>query len=675
MSDQVKTEQRDALALIQLARAPSNVLTPALRQALSAELTTALENPKIKAVVLAGAGQGFCSGVDLSEYAGALADPWVNTLCTQIEMSDKPVVAALHGAVMGAGFELALAAHARVAHVKTRLAMPDIKLNMIPGGGATQRLPRILGAQVALELLLSGQTVYASDPRLNRLMSQITEDTPLEAACHLAQRLTETGSWRRTRDDDRGFRDPEGYQHALSSLRRQINSDKVAAVDILRCVEAAQLLPFEQGLEFEQSLFQERLAAPEARSARHILMAERYAAQPPKVSPGSPVIRRVALYGSRDRLGDLALELLAHSVHVAMVTAGPSEAAAFDAWIARTLQGQVKKGALGEAEVSHRMGLLDSRSGPQALAQADLVFDDGSLPSRALPELQPHAIWTLLGREHRPEARATQLGLKKPLLSLHLWAPITTRAVAEITFGGKQEMADFAGLMSTLGRIGKSPLLTKARAGEIEHRLSGAVFRAGLGLLALGVQPSDVDAAARRIGFEKGPCHLMDQTGLPKVQAMIDRSANCEAELKLLTAFIAAGRNGQSEGRGLFSYQTGQPLADETATRLLPNPSMPNLSARQLESAILGGLVNAAAQIMDAELLRRASDIDLAMVKGMGFERVQGGPLLQADFRGLFSVYKVMRELGKRVPFWVPHKRVETMVKNGDGFYGRSTVN
>lgn len=674
MSELVETQHRDALALIRLTRAPSNVLTPALRRALSAELTAAQENSEIRAVVLAGAGQGFCPGVDLSEYGGELADPWVDALCTQIEMSDKPVVAALHGAVIGGGFELALASHARVAHAQARLALPDIKLGLIPGGGATQRLPRILGAQLTLELLLSGQTLYASDPRLARLMSHITEDAPLEAACHLAQRLSETGHWRRTRDDDRGFRDPEGYQSALSSLRRQIVSDRGAAADILRCVEAAQLLPFEQGLRFEQSLFRERLTAPEARAARHILMAERHAAQPPETTASVTAVRQVALFGSRDRLGELALALLAHGFQVALVAADASAAANFDAWIARMLQGLLKQGAFDEKEVSRRMALLDSRSGPEALTRADLVFDDGSLPPGSWPRPRAHAVWALLGRDHRPEARATQLALSRPLLPLHLWVPITSRPIVEISLNGEQVKADIAGLMSALGRIGKVSLLTKARAGEIEHRLLSAFYQAGLGLLALGERPDAVDAAARRLGFATGPCLLMDQAGLTRVQALLGGRPDAEAGRELLGRFIDAGRAGQSAGRGFFAHDTGQAETEMAAERLLPHATSPRLSEQVLEQAILGVIVNAAAQIMEAGLLRRASDIDLAMVKGLRFDRALGGPLLQADLGGMFALYKEMRELGRRAPLWVPHPMIETMVKNGEGFFGRSTV-
>ncbi|WP_198389405.1 enoyl-CoA hydratase/isomerase family protein [Roseovarius faecimaris] len=672
MPDLVETERRDALALIRLTRPPANVLTPALRLALNAELSAAQDAPEIRAIVLTGAGPGFCPGVDVSEYDGVLADPWVDALCTRIEMSSKPVVAALHGAVMGAGFELALAAHARVAHNRTRFAMPDIKLNMIPGGGATQRLPRLLGAQAALELLLSGQTLFASDIRLNRLMAQLTEGAPVEAACQLAMRLADGGGWRRVRDETRGFGDPEGYQSALSSLRRQITSEQSAAADMLRCVEAAQLLPFEQGLQFEQSLFRDRLMAPDARAARHILMAERYAALPPKSPRSVTAIRQVALYGSRDRLGELALTFIAHDVQVAIVTAGPAEAAAFDAWVARRLQNQMKAGELNDEEHRQRMARLDTRTGPGALAQADLIFDDGSVPGTPQSGLQPHAIWVLLGRDHRPDARRAQLALSKPVLPVHLWQPVIARAVAEVTFSAQQDMADVAGLMAAMNRIGISVLLTKARAGEIEHRLSGALFRAGLGLMALGARPDDVDAAARRMGLATGPCEMMDRAGLPKIRAQLGAGAEGDAGIHLLERVIGAGRTGQSTGQGFYAYRGGQASADPLLDRLLPGDAGAALSAVPPEQALLAALANAAAEIMAAGLLRRASEIDLAMVNGMGFDRARGGPLLQVDLGGLFSLYKDMRALGQRAPVWVPHARIETMVKNGDGFFGRS---
>ena len=205
MTSEVHHELRDGVALVTLDRPVANALAPSLRAELRDVLADVMADDAARAVVLRGAGNGFSSGVDISEYDGPLASPWISDLCTLIENAPKPVVACLHGAVLGAGFELALAAHARVASRQARLALPEVTLGLIPGGGATQRLPRIVGAQAALEFMLSGQIVAADDPRMARLCDRLVESDPLEAALDLARDLAGRGTWRRTCDFQRGF--------------------------------------------------------------------------------------------------------------------------------------------------------------------------------------------------------------------------------------------------------------------------------------------------------------------------------------------------------------------------------------------------------------------------------------------------------------------------------------
>ena len=681
MAEQVYTIVQDGVGVITLNRPPANVLTPELRLVLDQQLDQAMANPDVIGIVLTGAGGSFCVGVDISEYNGPFGHPWVSELCNKIENSPKPIVAAMHASAIGAGLELALAAHARVARADTRLAMPDIKLGMIPGAGATQRLPRILGAQRALEILLSGQVIRASDPRVARLITQLTQTSPVDGACELALKLAHSGQWKVARDECPGFSDPVSYQASVNGVKAQMSERSDAAGDILRCVESAQLLPLAQGLAFERALFDDRLASPEARCARHYMMAEKFAASPPRFdgAKGAP-IRQIALLGTRDRLGELAVLLLNAGFGVKITCTEAPDAQAFDAWIARVLQNLVKQGKWSEAQFAQRMTLFECSTNFANLAQGDLIIDDGSTPPGQAFDLRGDAIWCVLEPETTAKTRAGDLGINKPAIGLHPYQPMSERQIVELSYPALHGASDVAAVMGVVRRLGKSAILTPLQAGSIRGVLASAFYGAAMQLLHHGVSPYAVDAAAREIGFTAGPFALMDRAGLPQVQTRLEGYASQHAFAAspdtVLAHLVKDGRVGRSSGQGFYNHVDGQLHEDPALAQYLPLPNQsqagPNMSARMIGSALLGALVNEAARLLEGKHIRRASDIDLILVKGFGYSSAMGGPLLQVDMSGLFYLFKDMQKLTQLSPIWAPHDKISDMVKQGNGFFGRS---
>lgn len=681
MAEQVFTTVQDGVGVITLNRPPSNVLTPELRLVLDQHLDQAMANPDVIGIVLTGVGSSFCVGVDIAEYNGPLSHPWVSDLCTKIENSPKPIVAAMQASAMGAGLELALAAHARVARADTRLAMPDIKLGMIPGAGATQRLPRILGAQRALEILLSGQVFHASDPRVARLITQLTQTSPVDGACELALKLAHSGQWKTARDKCAGFSDPVSYQALVNGLKAQMRDRSGAAGDILHCVENAQLLPLAQGLAFERVVFDDRIASPAARCARHYLMAEKFAASPPRFdgAKGAP-IRQIALLGTRDRLGELAVLLLNAGFGVKITCSEAPDAQAFDAWITRALQNLVKQGKWSEAQFAQRMTQLECSTNFANLAQSDLIIDDGSTPPGRAFDLRGDAIWCVLEPETTAKTRAAEMAVKKPAIGLHPYQPMSERQIVELSYPAQQGASDVAAVMGVVRRLGKSAILTPLQAGSIRGALASAFYGAAMQLLHHGVSPYAVDAAAREIGFTAGPFALMDRAGLPQVQARLERFASQQAVAAspdvVLDHLVKDGRVGRSSGQGFYIHVDGQRHEDPALAKYLPLPNRshagPKMSARLIGSALLGALVNEAARLLEGNHIRRVSDIDLILVKGFGYSSAMGGPLLQVDMSGLFYLFKDMQRLAQLSPIWVPQDKITDMVKQGNGFFGRS---
>lgn len=656
MTGQIRQELRDGVAVLLLDRPVANALAADLRAELWTALQAAATSDETRAVVIAGAGTGFSSGVDLTEYEGPLAKPWADTLANLIEDFPKPVIAALHGDTFGAGLALALAAHARVAQADTRLAAPEIALGMVPSGGVTQRLPRLLGAQIALELMLAGQTVQASDPRLRRLFSQITPETPVPAAVELARRLAEEGHWPRSREAVRGLSDPAGYQRAIAAVAARIKGQSGAASDILRAVEAAQLLPFAQGLAFESALFEDRLRSPEARGQRHIYAAERRAAGMPELGRTDlRAVEQVALLGTG--LGDVAMLLLEGGKVVR------GDAPDLSASVARGLDLLVAQDKCDAATRTERLARMQTD-----VATVDLVLDGRG----AEVENEGGALDVRLD---------TGRGLAGTVLGLRLYRPAQSLRLAEIAVSAAADPGDVASLARVCSGLG----VTAVRAAQpaagpgLGHVMMGALCLAGLEMVRLGMTPLRVDQAAQRLGLRVGPFLMMDGEGLPVVAERLRSVAEwlgCPqpGAHDPLAERLAKGAVGRAVGRGFYDHPSEGPRPPKGMAGPGRDP-IDVLGTVAPRHALHAALVGAAMQLLTRGAVQRASDLDVVMVRGYGYERARGGPLCAADQRGMLAILqdtKALAQLGS--PLWQVQPMLLDMVKNGEVFFGRRIV-
>jgi 3-hydroxyacyl-CoA dehydrogenase len=588
----------------------ANALAPELRAELIAALADLRAGESCCAIVISGTGEGFCSGVDLSEYDAAPIAPSPSELCRAVADCPKPVVAALHGNVLGAGLSLALAADARVVHEATRLALPEITLGMMPGAGATQRLPRLIGAQAALELMLAGRAVHATDARLRPLFETVVAGDVEDAARALARRLA-AGPARPA--PTRGFSDPAGYQKAISTVRGRIGGTDSAAADILRAVEAAQLLPMAQGLDFEEVLVEERAQSRSARAMRHVHVAEARARALPEMRLAAPrALRRIALTGPLP--GDLADRLSSAGCALRHVPdEGPGEG-----W-------------------------------------ADLWIEAGTpAPDRA----------TRLRLETGGGFGATGLWLRYTQAS-HF---------GELGVGPGSAATDVAGIARILSaaQVGFVRSTLPAAGQGIAHAMQAALDLAALALLDAGLGVAEVDAGATALGFARGPCLGMDHEGLAVARA---RLAALAPRLGLpgpagggrLAERLARGAVGRASGRGFYDHPPEGPRAPRSpGTTGLPGGTTPG-------HALHAALVNAAERLMAAGAVLRPGDLDVLAIHALGQSREAGGPLFQADARGLMAVLKDMKALAPLSgPIWAPHPALLGRIKEGLGYFGRA---
>jgi len=664
VTGQIQSERRDGVAVLRMDRPVANALAPELRADLSTALREAAEDDAVRAVVICGAGPGFSSGVDLTEYDGPLVSPWVSALCRDIEEFPKPVVAALHGSVLGAAVGLALAAHARVAQANTRMALPEISLGMIPGAGVTQRAPRLVGAQVALELMLAGKPVVASDPRLRLFFDQITADDPQVAAVTLARKLADKGSWVRPRDRERGLSDPVGYQRSLTLVGERLAGQGGAGADILRAVEAAQLLPFEQGLEFEQVLFEDRLQSPEARAQRHIFAAERRAAIMPELAQATahPLARIALVGGDADGLADLGVLFLDVGKEVQVTDGDLAQR------LKRAFDEALDKGRLDAAGREARLARLTQGAKD---GWADLVLDARNDRAADRPLPIPRAGGVVARLE-------TGAGLADADVGVRVYRPAHNLRVAEIAVAAGTQpaaVASLARMCADMGRVAVRAAQPAAGAG-LGHGMTAALYLAALDLRRGGLTPLRVDQAAQRMGLRAGPFLMMDNEGLAQVEHRLRRVAGDiglnDGWAGPLEERLAKGAKGRSVGRGFYDYppEGPRPAKGLAETGRTITEVLGEIAPRH---ALHAALINAAARLLTAQAVQRASDIDVLMVRGYGYERARGGPLMQADQRGLMAILKDMKALAARsAPIWAPEPMILDFVKNGQGFFGRA---
>ncbi|KRS11994.1 hypothetical protein XM53_13530 [Roseovarius atlanticus] len=672
-------ELADEVAVLRLSRGEANALSPAMRRDLAIALDRAAEDDGARAVVLTGAGDTFCSGVDLSEFDGPLAEPWIEALTRKIEDHPKPVVAALDGAALGAGFELALAAHARVARKTCRVALPEVSLGLMPSGGSTQRLPRLLGAQAALEFMLSGRPLDAGEPRLAKLFTALTEDAPLAAALATARRFAQAPGFARARDIDRGFSDPAAYRAAVTDVAARLRPGDSAEADILRCVEAAQLLPYDQGVQFEQAAFEACLARPGARAMRHLYAAERRSLAWPEAQEGrAREIGTVVLAGSDPVLAELAVHCLDRGQRVAVLSPGPA-GAAVAARVRAVYEGAVARKRMAPEERDARLARLSHGSDPVVLMAADLVLDGGGGdPGGAA--VRKGAVWCLVSGRDGAAARRAQLGASVEVLALRAYRPAYALPLVELAVPDGTAPEAVMTVMRYFAGSGRVVLRSADRPGMIGHRLMGAVQRAALALMRAGADAQAVEDAARRLGFARGPLELIETDGIGVTVARLRRVFGSVPELALLDARADAVAAGKTPGQGFYESQ-GQALAPDPGlagwleTWRSDQSDLPEMPNMPLERALHAALVAEAARMLGDGTVARASDVDLCMVRGYGFDAARGGPLLWADIGpevggplGLVRAMKALVPLGQGL--WTPPATLEEMVKFGRRFFG-----
>lgn len=689
---------RDGVAVITLDHGPVNALALPLRRHIGDALRAALDDQGIDAIVIVGAGRGFSGGGDITEFdTGALShEPTPMSLHSLIEASPKPVVAAMHGSALGGGLELALACHARVAESKTNVGLPEVHLGLVPGAGGTQRLPRLVGPEMALNMIVQGQTLPAHRLRDTALFDRLVDEAPLESAISLARDLATQvavgGVLRRTGELTVLMPNAQAFFAFARAGVKAKSGGLPAPVACVDCVEMALTLPFREGLQREFETFTRLCGSPEFAGLRHAFLAERKAAEVKGLSAAVKPrpISSAAVVGAGTMGAGIAISLANANLPVILIE---REQAALDRGldvVRQHFDTSVKKGRLAPPDAEMRLGLIRGALGYDAVKDADLVieavFEDMEVKRQVFEQLdrlaRPGTI--LATNTSMLDVDRVAAFTRRPhdVLGLHFFSPAQVMKLLEVVRGAKTAPDVLASALALARRIGKTAVVAGVCEGFIGNRMLEAYFMQAGQLLDEGALPQQVDRAVETWGMAMGPFRVCDMAGNDlgaKIREQRRAGNPGVVYSRSFDAVAEMGRYGQKVGRGWYDYVPGQrapvPSVEVNAAIVAESERLDlqrrSISDGEIVDRLVLALVNEGAKILAEGVAQRASDIDVVYISGYGFPRWRGGPMLFADRRGLGDIVDTMRRFSlaavdpRAAALWQPADLLVRLTESG----------
>jgi 3-hydroxyacyl-CoA dehydrogenase len=691
-------EARGAVAVITLNNPPVNGLGYALRVAFADGIEKAWADPAIQAIVITGGGKAFSGGADIREFGSpkAVAEPNLLSLIRMLDDSPKPVVAAINGVCMGGGLELALGAHYRLAAKGVPLALPEVKIGLIPGAGGTQRLPRVLGVETALNMIVSGEPVnselLAQVPG-QKLLAQVVDGDVVAAAIAYAQEVAAVRPLPRVRDLKVTHPNPDAYFGFARNTVKAMAKNFPAPAKCVDAVETALKKPFDQGMVAERETFIALMMTPECKALRHAFLGERAASKIPDVPEDTPqrAIAKVAVIGAGTMGGGISMNFLNAGIPVTILEMKQEALDRGIATIRKNYEAQVKKGKLKQDKYDARMALLSTTLEYADIAQADLVieavFEEMGVKEkvfRTLDEvMKPGAI--LASNTSTLDVNAIAGFTKRPqdVVGLHFFSPANVMKLLEVVRGEKTAKDVLATVMTVAKKIRKTAVVSGVCDGFIGNRMIEQYSRQAGFLLEEGCTPAQVDKAIEKFGFAMGPFRMGDLAGNDIGWAIRKRRYVEKPHLrysKTADLLCELGRYGQKTGAGWYDYQPGKrdaipsPVVEQMVAehRKALGIEPRKISDDEIVHRLVYALVNEAAHILEEGIASKASDIDMVYLTGYGFPLWRGGPMCYADSQGLFNVVQTMKRFAQNPrddgTFWQPAPLLARLAAEGKSF-------
>ena len=662
----VQQTREGEILVLTIQNPPVNAFSVGVPQGLHAGLDAAEHDESLRAVVIIGGGRTFIAGADIRTFdlpSGQAPD--LRGFIQRLDAFGKPTVAAIHGAALGGGLEVALACHYRVATPDAQLGLPEVKLGVLPGAGGTQRLPRVVGAQRALEMMLSGNPVGAEEAEQIGLIDELIDGDLLSGAVAFARAQMDTTPLPRISERQAEGGSPELFAAARAGLDRT-HKGQYAPGLIVDLAEMATTKSFQEGWDAEAALFMQAKDSPQSRGLRHIFFAEREAGKIAGLSKETPLldIKSVGIIGAGTMGGGIAMNFLNASLPVTIVETSQEALDRGLSVVRKNYEGTAKKGRMTLEDVEKRMALLTPTLSMDDLQYADIiieaVFENMDVKKEIFAKLdaiaKPGAILAsntstldvneIAGVTKRPES----------VIGLHFFSPANVMRLLEIVRAEKTSDTVLATSMALAKKIKKVGVVVGVCDGFVGNRMIHHYGDEARKLVEEGAQPQAVDAAMHTLGLPMGPFEMSDMAGLDVGYLIRQHQAKVAGQPKpdgWLDRIVEAGRKGQKTGAGIYDYPDGRKPVPSAATdevlsayRAEKGLSSRTISQEEAAKRLTYSLVNEGAQILDEGIAQRSGDIDVIYIYGYGFPAYRGGPMGYADEQGLGSVVADLEKYG-----------------------------
>ena len=655
-------EIEDGIGIITIDSPPVNSLSVHTRRALDEGFRRFAADDIVKAIVLICAGRNFFAGAEITELGKPQQEPRLQDVIERVEQGSKPVIAAIHGTALGGGYEMALICHYRIAVPSAKVGLPEVKLGILPGAGGTQRLPRIVGPEIALDIIVKGAPVGAKKAFELGMVDALAEEGRLraDAIAFARQVLAAGGPHTRVRDRQDKVEPARAHPEIFADFRKanaRATRGFKAPENIIKAIEAAVALPFEEGVVRERELFGELIASTESAAQRYDFFAERESAKVPDLPKGTATlpIKKVGVIGAGTMGGGITMNFLNAGIPVTLVEMTQAALDRGIGVIRRNYENTAAKGRMTAPQVEQRMALITPALGLEALAEVDLVieavFEEIGVKQEIFARLdgivRQGAILASNTSFLDLDAIAAATSRPEWVVGLHFFSPANVMRLLEVVRGAKTSPEVIATAMGLAKTIAKVPVLARVCHGFIANRVMAVRGRAADDLILRGPTPQEVDQALYDYGFAMGPFQMIDLVGL-------DVLGRGDAERSVRGDLVARDRLGQNRNGGYYDYDdkrkaTPSPLAAALIADFAAFKGITEklaLSPAEIVARLLYPVVNEGAKVLEEGIAIRASDIDVACILGYNWPVYTGGPMFWADTVGLQNIVDGLRAQG-----------------------------
>ena len=682
--DSVQLEVRDGVAVITIDNPPVNALSRHVRQGICDTMRQVAGDPSVTAVVLACAGRTFIAGADITEFNKPLQPPGFLEMIDVLDDSAKPVVAAIHGTALGGGLETALACHFRVAVASARFGLPEVKLGLCPGAGGTQRLPRVVGPEQALEMIVGGNPIGGREALAHGLADEIVEGDLTEGAIAFARRAVAEGRpLVRIRDRDEKVAPARGSSALFDDFRKK-HARRMRGFEApeacIKTVEAAVERPFDEGMACEQEIFAGLMGGVQARAQQYFFFSEREASKIPDVPRGTETldVKRAVVVGGGTMGGGISMCFANAGIPVSMVEMNREALDRGLATIRRNYENTAARGGFTREQVEQRLGLIDGTLDLEAVREADAVveavFEELEIKQetfRRLDALAPgHAVLASNTSALDVNAIAASTGRPESVIGTHFFSPANIMRLVEVVRGERSSKETIASAMALSRRLGKVPVLVGVCHGFVGNRMLFARQREATRLILEGAPPQDVDAALYDFGLPMGPFAMADLAGLD-----LGWNAATSTGATIRERLCEEGRRGQKTGAGYYDYESGSrapkpsPVVERIIREFAEERQLrrrDDIGRDEIFERLVYPMINEGAKILEEGIALRASDIDVVWVYGYGWPVYRGGPMFHADEIGVDRIVARMQELeAAHGEEWRPAALLERLASEG----------